>query len=283
MIPVFIGWDESQIRAWTVAAWSLTNHSPSHIPKKLRLPLLQTKGIYTRPTERRGAGYWDVISEAPMSTGHAIARFLVPALCGYHGWALFTDGDVLFRDDIDRLFALADGSKAIQVVQHQHEPCATVKMIGQAQTVYARKNWSSVILFNCEHPANRALTVELVNTVPGRDLHRFCWLTDDLIGALPARWNVLIGEEQNEDPAICHFTLGVPDMSGYEYQPFADEWYAAAEQAGCQQLFRPARPVPAAKAAAAVVLASDPSQFTEPVEPFAVGAEVSAESDEPTP
>jgi hypothetical protein len=168
-----------------------------------------------------------------MSTGHAIARFLVPALCGYDGWAVFTDGDVLFRDDVGKLFALADPRYAVQVVQHYHFPHATRKMEGAVQTSYARKNWSSVMLFNAAHPANRALTVDLVNEVPGRDLHRFCWLEDGLVGTLPARWNVLIGEQAPpEDTAIAHFTLGVPDMPGYEGQPYADEWYAAAKACG---------------------------------------------------
>lgn len=292
MIPIFIGWDESQVRAWNVAAWSLSKHSPTHIPKKLRMALLRQKGIYTRPTETREAGYWDVISEAPMSTGHAIARFLVPHLCGYQGWALFTDGDVLFRDDVDKLFALADPTKALMVVQHQHEPCASVKMTGHAQTAYTRKNWSSVMLFNCEHPSNRALSLELVNSVPGRDLHRFCWLRDDEIGALPPRWNVLIGEEHEDDPAIAHFTLGDPSLPGYEYCEFADEWYAAAEQAGYPQLFRPAPPADRAfrVAAAAMALAADPSPIVlAPTEFYAQEsiadpiADSSGELSEPTP
>jgi len=114
-----------------------------------------------------------------------------------------------------------------------------VKMDGQAQTKYARKNWSSMMLFNCDHPANKALTHELVNSVPGRDLHRFCWLTDDLIGALPPRCNVPIGEEVNVDPAIAHFTLGTPDLPGYAHAPYADEWHATARAMG-YRLTRPA-------------------------------------------
>src|SRR6185295_5915521 len=141
-------------------------------------------------------------------------------------------GDVLFREDVARLFALADDRMAVQVVQHDHYPMDRIKMDGQVQTRYYRKNWSSVLLFNCGHPANQALTVELVNTVPGRDLHRFCWLSDDLIGALPATWNVLIGEQAPGAAAIAHFTLGVPDLPGYETQPYADEWYAAARACG---------------------------------------------------
>jgi hypothetical protein len=104
-------------------------------------------------------------------------------------------------------------------------------MDGQAQTRYARKNWSSVILWNVDHPANKALTIELVNSVPGRDLHRFCWLEDDLIGELHPKWNWLVGHSDPEiDPAIVHFTDGIPTMQGYEDSEYADEWRAELER-----------------------------------------------------
>jgi hypothetical protein len=79
------------------------------------------------------------------------------------------------------------------VVKHDHQPTEHWKMDGQFQTRYHRKNWSSVCLFNCDHPANKALTVDLVNSAPGRDLHAFSWLADDLIGELPPEWNWLVG------------------------------------------------------------------------------------------
>lgn len=242
---VFFGWDVAQMRACAVAQWSARRHTSVPIDcHRVALPELIASGLYYRPTRypsELGMSYWDEISDAPMSTGHAIARFLVPMLCGHEGWALFTDGDVLFRASVGALFALADPQYAVQVVQHQHEPTATAKMDGQIQTRYPRKNWSSVMLFNCAHPANRFLTVEMVNTVPGRDLHRFCWLADALIGALPAEWNVLIGDESHPNPAIAHFTRGVPDMAGYEHQPYADEWYATAKTCG-YNLTRPPEP-----------------------------------------
>ncbi len=232
-MKVFIGWDPQQMRVWNVAARSLERHASRPVAvERLDMIHLRAQGHYYRPTEARPAGYWDVISAAPMATGHAISRFLVPRLCDYTGWAVFTDGDVLFRHDIADLFALADPNKAVQVVQHRHEPAALVKMAGHQQTTYLRKNWSSVVLWNCGHAANRALTVDLVNQLPGRDLHRFCWLEDRQIGALPAAWNVLIGEEAHEDPAIAHFTNGTPDLAGHENQPFAGEWLEMAEACG---------------------------------------------------
>lgn len=159
-----------------------------------------------------------------MSTEFAISRFMTPILAGA-GLAVFTDADVMVRTPLTQLFDGIDPSKAVSVVQHRFDPPQGVKMDGQAQTRYARKNWSSVCVFNCDHPSNRALTVDLVNTVPGRDLHRFCWLQDDEIGALDPKWNWLAGHsDPSIDPAIVHFTDGTPDMPGYENQPFADEW-----------------------------------------------------------
>lgn len=229
----WIGWDASQMPAWNVAASSMRLHSSVSLDlQRLALPVLQTQGLYLRPTVETDSGYWDVISAAPMSTGHAISRFLVPHLMNYEGWALFTDGDILVRHDIAALFALADPAFAVQVVQHHHDPRHTVKMSGAAQTTYARKNWSSVILWQCGHPANRALTVDLVNTLPGRDLHRFCWLDDALIGELPGRWNLLVGTEDDPDPALVHYTEGYPSLPGYEDVDFADEWRAVAKACG---------------------------------------------------
>lgn len=238
---VFLGWDSSQMRAWNVAALSLQSYASVPVAlERISMPTLRASGLYTRPTGHLDHGYWDDLSGAPMSTGHAIARFLVPHLCQYTGWALFADGDILVRADIAGLIALADPQYAIQVVQHAHDPREIVKMEGHAQTTYARKNWSSVVLWHCGHPANRALTVDLVNTLPGRDLHRFCWLDDALIGALPPRWNVLVGTETDPDPALVHFTLGLPDLKGYEHCEFSDEWYTTARVCG-YRLTRPPR------------------------------------------
>lgn len=241
---IFIGFDADQMRASAVAEYS-AGSTARWRPKIKRLALgeLVRDGLYTRPTRYPShdhSGYWDEISDAPMSTGHAISRFLVPALCGYDGWALFTDGDVLFRRDVSELFALADPQYAVQVVKHDYAPRETSKMEGQEQTRYARKNWSSVILFNAGHPANQALTVSLVNTLPGRDLHRFCWLDDSMIGGLPEAFNWLVGHSSPDvDPAIVHFTSGIPDMPGYEHVAYADEWYAVAKTCG-YKLTRPA-------------------------------------------
>ena len=69
------------------------------------------------------------------------------------GWALFVDCDVVFRGS--PLAMPLDDSKAVMVVKHRPLPAEGTKMDGQAQQAYSRKNWSSVIAFNCDHPANR--------------------------------------------------------------------------------------------------------------------------------
>lgn len=229
----FIGWDTREGNAFTVARRSLRRHiSKERVWMNwISLGSLQHQGLYTRPIEHREGPtgntiMWDVISDAPMSTEHACARFLVKELA-QTGWALFTDGDVLFRADVNELFDQLDSVKALYCVHHRGQQASGVKMDGQVQTQYGRKNWSSVFAINCDHPANAALTVELINTIPGRDLHRFIWLDDSEIGELGVEWNYLIGESQEcAEPKICHFTLGVPDMPGYEDVPYATEWRA---------------------------------------------------------
>lgn len=229
-LRIFIGWDTHEMQEHLVAEQSLRQHTTSSLDvRRVALCELQARGLYHRPMRQMdNAQWWDDISEAPMSTGHAIARFFVPLLCEYSGWALFTDGDVLVRADIAQLFALANDSKAVMVVQHQPMPEQEVKKTGQVQTQYGRKNWSSVMLFNCGHPANRLLTLDVLNTWPGRDLHAFKWLTDDQIGALPAGWNYLVNVTRPApDPVfLAHYTLGAPNL------PFAEEWWRSAKAAG---------------------------------------------------
>ena len=237
-MKVFIGWDAGEMKAHTVACYSLQAHARTHHDvRRLALDELQAKGLYTRGTLRGERGQlWDVVSEAPMSTGHAIARFFVPMLCGYEGWALFTDGDVLFRDDIGTLMDYADEKYAVCVVKHPPMPESAEKKDGHVQTAYPRKNWSSVMLFNNAHPSNQALWKTVLNQWPGRDLHAFKWLTDDQIGTLPARYNWLVNVSAPEpDPAIVHYTLGTPDLAGHEHDPFADEWRITAKYAGYRE------------------------------------------------
>lgn len=227
MMPprVYIGFDAREADAYDVAQASLLRHCPSAVVTPLVADRLSACGLLRRPQDRRGIVY-DIPSNAPQSTDFAISRFLVPHLA-QTGFALFVDADMLFEADVSELFALADPTKAVQVVKHDHAPAETVKMDGQPQVAYPRKNWSSVMLFNCDHPANRRLSLQDVNERPGRDLHAFYWLHDDEIGALPPAWNWLVGvQPKPETVKIAHYTLGIPSMPGLESCEHAREWWA---------------------------------------------------------
>jgi lipopolysaccharide biosynthesis glycosyltransferase len=169
-----------------------------------------------------------------MATEHANARFFVPLLAR-HGWAMFTDGDVLFRGDVAPLFDSLQPDYAVYCVKHNHQPIGQVKMDGQVQTRYNRKNWSSFMIFNCDHPSNKVLhdPKAIINSLPGRDLHAFCWLKDEEIGAMSYEWNYLEGFTSGvSDPKMVHFTEGVPDMAGYENAEYAEEWFAERRRLG---------------------------------------------------
>jgi hypothetical protein len=224
---IWIGFDPREADAFAVARNSTLRRMTAPIPVHgLMLADMQARGLYTRPTERVDGQLWDAISGAPCSTEFSLSRFLVCHLAR-RGWALFMDSDVLVRANIARLFDELDPTKAVMCVQHNHEPSNLAKMDGQIQTAYGRKNWSSVMAFNADHPANRALTPEYVNSAKGLELHQFAWLDDDMIGALDPKWNYLVGEsDRPTDVAVAHFTLGIPSVPGHQHDEFADEWRA---------------------------------------------------------
>lgn len=217
---IFIGYDSRENIAYQVAKASLLKHSS--IPLEIT-PIVQNdlryRGIYQREPD------------ALSSTEFSFTRFLTPYLAGYKGWALFCDCDFLFRGDIAAITDYMDGAKAVMCVPHEYTPSETVKMDGKAQHQYPRKNWSSFVLFNCEHPQVKMLTPEVVNTQTGMYLHRFQWLTDDLIGELPIAFNYLEGWHSKDDcpnPIAVHFTRGGPWFNEWQNVEYAAEWNATA-------------------------------------------------------
>lgn len=220
----FLGWDSKEQDAYRVAEHTLLKTS-GIVAEPLKLERLQANGLLRRAVDWRGQP-WDLPSSAPCSTEFSVSRFLVPILC-QSGPALFADCDVVFLDDVRKLLAHFDESKAVMVVKHDHIPGVT-KMIGLQQTAYGRKNWSSVMLFNCDHPANKRLAVADVNERPGRDLHQFYWLHDSEIGELPAEWNWLVGvQPKPKFPKIAHLTLGGPWLNGWQPAEHDDLWLNA--------------------------------------------------------
>lgn len=162
---------------------------------------------------------------ATASTEFSFTRFLAPYLCNYEGWVIFIDGDMVVLDDIAKLWNLRDDRYAIMCVKHDHRPTETTKFLGQQQTVYERKNWSSVMLMNCARCKN--LTPEYVNTASGLDLHRFKWLEkDEDIGEIPPEWNHLVGWSDGnlEDQKLLHWTEGGPYFTSYANTKWADIW-----------------------------------------------------------
>ncbi len=221
---VFVGFDSREPSAYRVCVSSLLAHASRPLSiHPIVEPHVRATGLYRRAHERRDGRLWDVLSQAPMSTEFALTRFLVPQLAA-GDWALFCDCDFLWRADVHRLFELADPAFAVMVVPHRQEVGSAVKMDGQVQTAYHRKNWSSLMLWNVRHPKHAALPEALAGWA-GRRLHGFEWLDDADIGFLPEAWNWLEGHSSPQiEPLVVHHTRGTPDMAGYEQVAYADEW-----------------------------------------------------------
>jgi hypothetical protein len=213
MIRIFIGFDPRETVAWHVLCHSILARSSrpvSFVP----LALAHLRECFWR--ER----------DPLQSTDFSFTRFLVPYLSGFEGWSLFMDCDMLVRADIAELWDLRDDRYTVMCVKHEHRPLETVKFLGAPQTPYAKKNWSSVMLFN--NARCRALTPEYVNTASGLALHQFKWLgSDDAIGPLPHTWNHLVGHN-TPDPAACnvHYTTGGPYFREYADVEHAEDWLA---------------------------------------------------------
>ena len=216
MIRVFIGYDSREIVAYGVLAHSI-NARASQPVAIAPVMLGQLEGVFRR--ERNPL----------QSTEFSFSRFLVPYLCGYEGWAVFMDCDMLMMEDVAGLWKLRDERFAVQVVKHEHVPREETKFLGAIQTKYAKKNWSSVMLMNCARCT--ALTPDYVNRASGLELHQFKWLgSDELIGALPAGWNHLVGyDAPRPGVSLAHFTIGGPWFPEYADCEYSREWLAEKE------------------------------------------------------
>ena len=155
------------------------------------------------------------------------SRFLTPYLMAFDGWAIFADGDMICKSDIKELWDLRDESKALLVVKHNYKTKQPLKYLGNVNQNYPRKNWSSLILWNCSHPKNKILTPEFIENQSGSYLHRFSWLDDSEIGELPKIWNWLAIEyPQNKNAKLIHYTLGTPCFNDYKNTDMAEEWHS---------------------------------------------------------
>ena len=214
-MKVFVGYDTREDIAYQVCKHSIVSKQPQAEVHPLKQNELREAGWYTRPIDKLG------------STEFTFTRFLIPELTNFNGWALFMDCDMILTTDIKELFDQADDRYAVMCVQHDYKVQEGFKMDGQKQTVYPRKNWSSVVLWNCGHPSNKVLTTDLVNdeTTTGKYLHRFAWLDDSEIGELDHTWNYLVGVYNDyEKPNLIHYTEGGPWFENYRNGEFSRLW-----------------------------------------------------------
>ena len=214
-MKVFVGYDTSEDIAYQVCQHSILTRQPDADVRPLKQQELRDAGWYNRPIDKLA------------STEFTFTRFLIPELCNFKGWAVFMDCDMILTTDIKKLFDQADDKYAVMCVQHDYKVKEQFKMDGQKQTIYPRKNWSSVMLFNCEHPSNKALTQELVNEpeINGAYLHRFSWLDDSEVGELDHTWNYLVGVYNDiEQPNLIHYTEGGPWFENYRNCEFNELW-----------------------------------------------------------
>ncbi len=209
-VRLVVGYDAREAVAYHVFVQSVMEHA--------------TVPVSVHPLSARSLSFYREL-HADGSNAFIYSRFLTPFLMGYRGWAIYVDGDMVCLKDIGRLWALRDESKAVQVVKHDYQTKANKKYLGNRNEDYPRKNWSSVILWNCGHSANAVLSPELVEQQTGAYLHRFSWLDDQLIGDLPIVWNWLTTEyEDNHEASLLHYTLGTPCFAEYQDAPMSEVW-----------------------------------------------------------
>jgi len=214
-MKVFVGYDTREDIAYQVCKHSIISKQPNADVQPLKQQELRDAGWYTRPVDKLA------------STEFTFTRFLIPELTNFDGWALFMDCDMILTTDIKKLFDQADDKYAVMCVHHDYKVQEGVKMDGQKQTVYPRKNWSSVVLWNCGHPSNKVVTTDLINDpeTTGKYMHRFSWVKDEEIGELDHTWNYLVGVyDDYEKPNLIHYTEGGPWFENYRECEFADLW-----------------------------------------------------------
>ena len=215
-IPVYVGYDSREDIAYQVCKHSIVRRESGAVVKPLKQKEMRESGLYTREVDKLA------------STEFTFTRFFIPHLQNYQGWAVFCDCDFVWTVPTTDLKQYCDPSKAVVVVQHDYTPAEGMKMDGKQQHIYPRKNWSSMILWNCAHPKNKVLTPELLNKESPAFLHRFQWLDDDDIGSLPHHYNWLVGwykEPKDGKPKIYHWTEGGPwFVDNYFDCEYADVW-----------------------------------------------------------
>ena len=213
-LQIFIGYDEAEPVAFHACSESIIRNSS--LPVAIT-PLYQKHLELKTPSGKENY---------PPSNGFIYTRFLVPELCSYNGLALFLDGDMIVTGDIADLFLINDRIKAVSVVKHPYYlPKHSIKYLGAVNEAYPRKNWSSVMMFDCSNYRNRILTRQFIESQTGSYLHRLEWLKDEEIGTISPDWNHLVGEDDQPEPAnLYHYTNGLPCWDDWRKLGHADEY-----------------------------------------------------------
>lgn len=215
MIRLFVGFDQREAVAYHTFCQSVLDHAS--VP------------VYFIPLAKQVLSGFD--GQRDGSNAFIYSRFLIPALCDFSGHAIFADGDMIVKDDIAKLWALRDHYMAVQVVKHDYKTKHPIKYLGAKNEDYPRKNWSSLMIWNCASFINRQLSPAAVEGMTNSQLHRFSWIPDDRIGALPPEWNHLVMEsDPNPDAKLLHFTIGTPCFPDYSQCPQSNEWHRAHER-----------------------------------------------------
>lgn len=217
-LRVFIGYDSRESIAYDVCKHSIERRTSTSISIDPLVQIaLRANSLYTRPKDEKA------------STEFSLTRFLVPFLSEYKGWSLFCDCDFLWLCDIRKILTEANQNYAVMVVKHHYTPKSTFKMDGKEQYIYPKKNWSSMILWNCEHPSNQHLDLSVVNSAEPSYLHQFKWLADHEIGELDVSWNCLSGYYDLTQANAIHYTDGGPWFPKYSNCEGSDAWNAEHE------------------------------------------------------
>jgi len=206
-MKIFIGYDSRQEEAYKVCRWSI---------------LKQNRNLEIIPLIKDNL---PDISHSDGSTEFTYTRFLVPHIENYQGWALFCDCDFLWLCDPLEILKYADDQYAVCVVKHlEYQINSSIKMDGAKQSNYPRKNWSSLILWNCEHESNKVITPMTISNNTPSWLHQFKWLHNDSIGELPIEYNWLAGYYSKGNPKAIHYTDGGPWFDEYKKCEYSDFW-----------------------------------------------------------
>ena len=210
IVDVVVGFDQREAVAYHAFTQSVIEKSS--IPIRF-LPLNINSLTNYKETHKDG------------SNEFIYSRFLVPYLMNFKGWAIYADGDMVCLEDIKKLWNLRDNKYAIQVVKHDYKTKIKNKYWGNKNENYPKKNWSSLILWNCEHKSHKILTPDFIQKQTGAFLHRFNWIKDSEIGDINKEWNWLAMEyEEKQDINLIHYTIGTPCFEEYQNSSLASYW-----------------------------------------------------------